>query len=391
MKKKIFSLLIALSLIVVLLILTGCSNKNEEKEELSIKEETENSENLENFDEAGKLYYSFLKDYISKNNSSPTIKFCDLDFNKTKELIIVSGVFACDVYTIENGKVEKAVEIEDCNNFQFYYSPSENRYYWGYETKKSQPTETYIIKTLKNIVKDNEMEKASYIVSSWPVDKSNLYENFCNCYLKEFEQNKEIDLSKTYELASGIVTDNVENLNSSSVSNINKQKLSEVVQIGDYVNYLETNNSWRVLTIASDGHVILIYNDVTEEVVLSRGGELKTIAESNSSLKYYTEFTSIASLIPNISLINDSYKKYYGKEIDIGSKLEGDLYNINKAYFLDYPGSEGLDTYLLYINNEGTIIMPPTGISAYYRPIVWLRQETLTSGKDVDGSWILTQ
>ena len=83
-------------------------------------------------------------------------------------------------------------------------------------------------------------------------------------------------------------------------------------------------------------------------------------------------------------------KNIHGKKMDINSKLEGDLYVIGQDYFIPSADSKGIDSPNIWVSEGGTVQRTFYGMEGYSRPIIYLKENVFTSGKDSNGAWILT-
>lgn len=210
--------------------------------------------------------------------------------------------------------------------------------------------------------------------------------------------------------------------------NNSKDKLADVAQVGDYVNYPVTyktgigadsiidqpnDEGWRILKKEGD-KVYLVSNSTCftlnlldkekygnyDEVCKSVNNEFSKIVASND-----TQYGKNAYLDPTYATATRAFnyedvEKYLGinlkTEEDLGKYKTNDLVNINQVYGLwkrsvyDYITTSR--EYILGVNffdergiyDMGSI---PLGV----RTVIELKSSVLTSGKDTNGVWQLTE
>lgn len=410
MKNKSFIIVIAIIAIAVVLIIFSVFFNKKNKSEITKEVDISFFEDLGENQQYAKLYLEFLKSTEFKNNLENemmiSLTFIDLDFDKVPELIITNNevIEKIDnigsnhkyiIYAIKNSAVEKINEFK-IDNISLYYHEDNNRCYWAYQTvnMETKKLDYYQI---------GDVEKPTYVPTPnskrignkkfvsvfMPISDENLIEkikeafnnniNFENGFTQE-------EMNLTYEIASNenIPTDS----NTENEFTIEKQKLSEVVNIGDYVNYLGSSTDWRVLNTGDTGVTLISAKGVKKYSTIT-GGEMYNLAVTNAN-EYYSEYTKVATEIPTFDAISASYQKTHSKKIEYNSKLEGDLYVIGQDYYIPSGDSKDIDSPNIWITENGTVKRTFTEIEAYSRPVITLKEDVLTSGKDQNNSWILT-
>ncbi len=169
------------------------------------------------------------------------------------------------------------------------------------------------------------------------------------------------------------------------------QKLNEVVQIGDYVNYMNSDTFWRVLNVTDKGSVILICFTGTETYDNHGDGSYIYSLYEKEANKYKTEYSKSTSFVPHFNWIKESYKKTHDVDITISSKLEGDLYNIGLDYYTVEADMKEYESRTTYITMDGKVLSNYLSLgNCYLRPTITLKTDVKTTGKNEKGAWILT-
>lgn len=230
-------------------------------------------------------------------------------------------------------------------------------------------------------------------------------------------------LGKANNIVTSIPTGNID-----IGTNNSKDKLADVAQIGDYVNYPVTyktasgadsipdqpnDEGWRIFKKEGE-KVYLVSNSMCftvnlsdtekygnyEEVCKSVNNEFSKVASSND-----TQYGKNAYLDPTYATATRAFnyedvEKYLGinlkTEENLGKYKTNDLININQVYGLwkhsVYNYTTTTREYILGVNffdergiyDMGSI---PLGV----RTVIELKSSVLTSGKDANGVWQLTK
>ena len=192
--------------------------------------------------------------------------------------------------------------------------------------------------------------------------------------------------------------------------------LSDVAQIGDYVNYpvfyenvdgsTSTHNGWRVLNIELDGRVNLIsagvplsyYHGTNSTDSITQLTTNFTSAQFNSGFnsmltlmnEFDNKYTSLdVNGIPRVKALQskDIMKTTGLSSIPTGTELftgnYGDLFSIGSTYYVASIYFD--DTKLLGVNDSG-LVMEYSDAEYGVRPVVSLKPVTVTD-RDLNNAW----
>ena len=367
----------------------------------------------------------------------------DVLFNKSK----VNEIGSIEIYSIIDGEV-KLVDKSYGVILNFIYAENEERYYYGFNTVMNPEVINEQIKVLKTFGKIEEYTDDYEIILAnsqrmgrqTVTDGFDVEESFKKAYAHVDDEIKNLDLTRTYELAkldnenmsiniaqnqektddkessvdisndSENIVENEEKDDSSNNTNENKEKeniapntqlLRDVVQIGDFVTYLGSNNEWQVLDVVNvtendeiTPRVKLISSYGTVCKQMSTGAmeyKLTTNPDKSDYIEYYdSSYADYVTLIPFQSDIINSYKKLYNLKAD-PETLEGALYVLPIGYWTasSVNNDHALANPCTYVDAGGQFMRNNTGNKLYLRPTITLKTDVKTSGKDSNGAWIL--
>lgn len=161
---------------------------------------------------------------------------------------------------------------------------------------------------------------------------------------------------------------------------------SASTNMGDGITCQEeeiAKNGWRIIN-ASDEYITLVSAGVTECFYLGYGSTAASKSLEILNQKYTNDYVNDDYAISMTYLTKEMVDNFYGSSSSY-KKIDNDLINIGQEYYL---ASSATSYNLWFVSKNGYIANYYVGLKGV-RPVITLKANIKTTGKNKDNAWIL--